>query len=299
MTVAYPVLRLAATAAVAAGVLLTGAVPAAAAPVPFSDSSAQGSIGLCSRDGKPLTGGRTSDKPFVVKAVGSDRAPSPYDVSGGKATLYVFQPRQGVPPDEWSSIRLTATSAYTSPAHPSVQGTDLDRSLDDVMQILPPGQDDLMQLRLVYSAPNTGVAQEPYATTVIRVQNGAWSIVQGQSVTCTDGSARSSEVDAGVVNPQGSPIGTAAAGVSRSASAPASVAATPPTAASSDVGPTPASGSSSAVASSTTVAARTATSGRGNTGAVLAVVVPVAVVGFGAASWWWWRQRRRRQADGS
>src|SRR5215475_9152665 len=74
----------------------------ASASTPYSDPSSKGYMTLYDTAGKAIKTGRITDKPFVGKAVSSQAAPAPYDAAGRKATLFAFQPRNGVNPGDWN-----------------------------------------------------------------------------------------------------------------------------------------------------------------------------------------------------
>src|SRR5262245_27340707 len=69
--------------------------------VPYKDARSVGLISLFDRAGKPLTGGKVTDRPFAWRAVSSQKAPAPYAREGRKATLVAFQPRRNVDPAGW------------------------------------------------------------------------------------------------------------------------------------------------------------------------------------------------------
>lgn len=183
---------------VAAGVVTLFAlapVPPATAGtgVPYTDESAQGFIGLCDHSGHLVTHADVAEKPFVWRGVSSVPAPPPYRVRGAKATLYAFQPREGIDPSEWNGLQLTASSTYSDLAHPIAQATFRDFSLSVFLQEYPARWNGFVQLRLYYSAPGAGIAQTPYAAADIQVTGTTWSLIRGGSVACDAGSAFSPE----------------------------------------------------------------------------------------------------------
>lgn len=184
----------AATALVA--VQLASAGPSAAAPkVPFADRDATGYVGFCDASGKQVTSGRTDVHPFVVKAVASAAAPQDYRAEiGGKATIYVFQPRRGTEPSEWAGRQVTAASAYTNSRAPMAAGTELDYSLADLLSVYPARWDGLLQVRMFLSAPNRPVMVRPYSAVVVKVSGNRWQTVGGGKVDCGAGTAKSSEL---------------------------------------------------------------------------------------------------------
>jgi hypothetical protein len=187
--------RLAATLVVAASALsIAGAASAhAAGTVPWTDSSVTGFIGLCDSHGHPVTSGSLDSAPFVTRAVSSVAAPSPYGEPGRTATLYAFQPRQGLAPGEWSGDMLTASTRYTNPSHPMAQATGGDLSMAAFVGEFPPAWDGLIQLRLYLGAPGQPPQTISYASTTIKVTGSTWSVVSGGTVSCTSGQATSIE----------------------------------------------------------------------------------------------------------
>ncbi len=174
-----------------AGIAAAG--PAEAAAVPYDDFSAAGSIGFCDQSGHAVTGGSVDAKPFVWKAVGSARAPAPYDGPGRKATLVAYQPRPKAYPNQWSGDTLTASTSYSNPGHPTAVATFRDFSLRDFMNEFPPLWDGLVQLRLYYGVPNQSTWTQSYAATDIKITGSTWTVVDGASVPCNSGTATSTE----------------------------------------------------------------------------------------------------------
>ncbi len=223
-----------ARSASAAVVLLLATValarPAVAAPVafdatpkvPYNDPAADGGIGLCNRQGQPIDHGNIHDAPFVWTALGANAAPSPYDTDGSTATLFAYQPRQGVSPGEWSGDLLTASARYTNPKHPTAQSVDGDVALADFLGSYPPSWDGFIQLRLYLGTEGQPARTSHYAAADIRVDGDNWTVVRGANVPCDAGSAVSM---AAILIPS-----TTAPPASTPAPAPASVPASTPAA---------------------------------------------------------------------
>lgn len=176
----------------AASVVVATHGTASASSVPFTDPNANGYVGLCNESGQPITSGSTLDDPFVWTALSSTPAPAGY--AHGRATLYVFQPRQNVPPGEWSGQQVTGSSSYTNPNHPMAQATSGDAPLISVDGAFPPQWNGLYQLRMYFTGVNLEPNTQSYPATVIRVSGEKWSVVQGGRVACNSGKAFSSEV---------------------------------------------------------------------------------------------------------
>ncbi|GEM_PF-3757365 len=151
----------------------------AAVTVPYTDSQSVGFITLYDKDGKQVKGGNVHDRPFVSKAVGSQRAPAPYDADGRKVTLLAYQPRKGVQSDQWSGDTMTAPSAYPDAAHPAVVATAEDFTLQDFLDEFPPQWDGVIQLRMYFGVPNQSTLTTKYLSTDLRVSGQSWAVVGG------------------------------------------------------------------------------------------------------------------------
>lgn len=171
----------------------TACSSASGSTVPFRDSLAAGGLGLCDRAGKALTHGSTATAPFVYRAVSNLAAPAQYAVAGRTATLFAFQPREGVDPGYWSGGELSSASQYTNPAHPMVQLTQGDLPLSNFLSIYPARWDGIVQLRIYLGAPNQPPQTRPYAATDLRIDGTTWTVVHSVDVHCDAGQARSLE----------------------------------------------------------------------------------------------------------
>jgi hypothetical protein len=176
------------------GVVLGSASPAVAgASVPYDDHSAEGYIGLCNREGQPIRSGSVTDAPFPWSAFSSVAAPAPYNQDGRTATLFAYQPRQGLTPPEWSGEMVSASARYSNPAHPQAQSTERDEPLRTFLDTYPPQWDGLIQLRLYLGAPDQPARTQRYAATDIRISGDRWEVVRGGDVACDSGTAVSLE----------------------------------------------------------------------------------------------------------
>jgi len=190
-------------AIVAGGVLGIGsAAHAAGSGTPYRDPSAVGYIGLCNNAGHQITSGSIKTTPFAWRAVSSTAAQAPYNASGRTATLYAFQPRQGIPPGEWSGEQLTSSARYTNAAHPMVAATSGDDSLEDFMQDFRPAWDGLLQVRMYLGAPDHPIYSLTYPALDIQVTGNTWHEVEGGTVSCTSGKSVSLET---IVLPKATP----------------------------------------------------------------------------------------------
>jgi hypothetical protein len=299
----YRTRLLASAVATAFGALLFGAQPSMASSVPYVDPNAVGSIGLCDQTGQPLTHGSIDDKPFVWKAVDETAAKAPYNVTGAAATLYAYQPREGVDPREWSGSQLSAASKFSDPTHPAAAMTGLDGALSRFLTGYPARWDGLVQLRIYLGAPDEPIYSLTYDSADIKVSGETWSVVKASSVSCGSGSAVSLEQIL-ATNP--------AAVASLSAKSTESAQPTPKTAgasgkASSNSTASPgqqstvgsqaaASGGDSAPAGSASASAGTRTTsapggGSGGISTPLLVLIAIGAVGAGFAGWQWVRSR--------
>ena len=163
--------------------------------VPFRDSLAAGGLGLCDRAGKALTHGSTATAPFVFRAVSTVAAPARYAVAGRTATLFAFQPREGVDPGYWSGGELSSASQYTNPAHPMVQLTRGDLPLSSFLSIYPARWDGIVQLRMYLGAPDQPPYTRPYAATDLRIDGTTWTVVHPVDAPCDAGQATSLETE--------------------------------------------------------------------------------------------------------
>ena len=125
--------------AAAAAVVLPSTAALAKSAVPYTDSRSTGSIALCNAAGQDITHGSVYDKPFAYRVVSSVPAPIQYRGTGRRATLYAFQPREGVDPSQWNGDSLTATSTYTNPLVPMAEGSKTGHRLVGLPRRVPGG----------------------------------------------------------------------------------------------------------------------------------------------------------------
>lgn len=153
--------------------------------VPYDDPQSAGSITLCSADGKPVTEGSVDDRPFVAVAQGETGLPSDLDPTGTVATLYAYQPRQGVSASEFSGTAITAAGLQADPAHPAVVVPEDAWSIGDFVTAYPADFDGYVQLRLYLGTPAAGtLSDHPYDTADLRVDGDHWELVRGGSAAC-------------------------------------------------------------------------------------------------------------------
>ena len=158
--------------------------------VPYDDAQSAGLLTLCSADGKPVTEGRVTDRPFAAVVVGASGLPAVYDADGAVATLFAYQPRQGIATNEFSGVPLTAAAALVDPEHPAVTVTEDVWSVADFVSAFPATLDGYVQLRLVLGTPAAGtLTEDPYDTADIRVDGDSWELVRGGTASCSDATA--------------------------------------------------------------------------------------------------------------
>jgi hypothetical protein len=116
--------------------------------------------------------------------VSSTAAPADYAIDGRTATLFGYQPREGLEPSQWGGQMLTASSRYENPAYPKAQATEGDDRLADFLDLFPVSWDGFVQLRLYLGAPGTQTLTQTYAATDIQVSGDSWKVVRGGSVPC-------------------------------------------------------------------------------------------------------------------
>ena len=183
--------RLILTAALTVTACLASSAAASAAGVPYHDPSASGALTLCDQRAQPITKG-SLDAPFAMTAVSSLAAPNGYGVPGGTATLFAYQPRQGVPPSEWSGDSLTASSRYTDPSHPAAKLTPADPPLRAFVNAYPPRWGGFVEFRLYLGAPDQPPLTESYAAADIQIVGDTWQLVRG-GASCAGAQATSIE----------------------------------------------------------------------------------------------------------
>ncbi|MFL6160261.1 MAG: hypothetical protein ACJ72D_29580 [Marmoricola sp.] len=162
--------------------------------VPFKDPRATGVLTLCDADGHRVTSGSVKAAPFVARAVGVTPAEGSKAVLAQTgATLYAYQPREGLGAGEWSGQQLTADSSFSNASHPIAQATTKDGSLQDFITAFPATWDGLVHLRLYVASPADGIAAS-YSAVTVKVSGSTWKVVgKAGTASCTAGDATSSE----------------------------------------------------------------------------------------------------------
>lgn len=181
---------------IAAGVLglmsVVLAGPASAdEQLPFKDPNSVGLIGFCNADNKPVTEGSIRDVPFVVKAVSNTPAGKAYAVNGRKAALYATSPNKQLDPSLWSPYQMTPSTFYSNAKKPMAAAGYGEPPLEYHVTGAPPTLDNLVQLRMYLSAPNTTPYIQKYPTAVVRIEGDRWVMVAGdRNPDCTAGTAK-------------------------------------------------------------------------------------------------------------
>ena len=153
--------------------------------VPYEDARSSGLLTLCSADGEPVTEGRVDDRPLAAFALGETGLPAEYDSEGTVATLFAYQPREGIEAGEFSGVPLTAAGLVSDPVEPAVEITEDVWSVSDFTTAFPATLDGYVQLRLVLGTPGAGTLTEnPYDTADLRVDGDSWELVRGGDASC-------------------------------------------------------------------------------------------------------------------
>jgi hypothetical protein len=161
--------------------------------VPYNDPAAKGTLTLCDDQLKPVTTGDVRDLPFVTYVISSQPATGVYAVKNAKATLYVFQPKEGTDPGDWHGTQLSGSSYFSTTQHPMVEVTTGDKVLLGAIQNAPSMWGGYYQLRLYLNAQNQGTFSDTYPTLDIHVSGMRWTAVDGGRTACTAGKAYSTE----------------------------------------------------------------------------------------------------------
>lgn len=155
--------------------------------VPYDDAQAGGLLTLCSADGKTVTEGKVSDSPFADVVLGETALPSSLDAAGAVATLYAYQPREGVATNEFSGNALTAAIGFADPDEPAARVDEGAWTVGDFVTAFPADYDGYVQLRLVLGTPEAGtLSDQPYDTADLRVDGERWELVRGGDASCSD-----------------------------------------------------------------------------------------------------------------
>jgi len=175
---------------VAAGLVFWRVDGQDATTVPYDDPQSSGLITLCSADGDAVTGGSIDDRPFADLAVGRTALPSDVDSAGAVATLFAYQPREGVAASEFSGAAITAASALGDPEHPAAPVTADAWSIGDFVTAYPADDDGYVQLRLYLGTAQAGtLSDRSYDTADLRVDGDHWELVRGGTASCSDAAA--------------------------------------------------------------------------------------------------------------
>lgn len=155
--------------------------------VPYGDPQSGGLLTLCSDDGESVTGGGTADRPFAAAVLGQTALPPELDATGAVATLFAYQPREGVAADEYSGVAITAATRFAAAEQPAARITGDAWSVGDFVAAFPADFDGHVQLRLYLGTPETGtLSTNPYDTADLRVDGDRWELVRGGSASCAD-----------------------------------------------------------------------------------------------------------------
>jgi hypothetical protein len=289
--------------AIAIGGVFGQATALGASGVPYSDPRAVGSIGLCNAAGQAVTSGGINDVPFVAKAIDSTPAAAPYNGSGETATLFIYQPRQGIDPSNWYGEQFGASNPSSTPQHPTTTLTAGDGALAAALADYPPKWDGLMELRIYLGAPNEPIYNSTYDATDIKITGDKWQVARGASVSCGDGQSVSLEKSLASQFPQITASPSPSSGVSGraktsgnkspGASGKAGAGTSAGAGGSTGGGATAVAGSAAASSSEPALAdtAATGSDKGGGPGAVLWILIFVGIGGVAVAAVAWSRSR--------
>lgn len=152
---------------------------------PYDDARSTGALTLC-KHGERVSGGKLDERPFADVVLGSTALPAGSDPEGAVATLFAYQPREGVGPEEFSGSPITAAVAFTDPARPATRITKEAWTLQDFVTAFPADLDGFVQLRLVLGTPAGGTLADHYDTADIEVDGDSWELVGGGDASCAD-----------------------------------------------------------------------------------------------------------------
>jgi hypothetical protein len=152
---------------------------------PYDDARSAGALTLCSADGERITGGKVTDRPFAAYALGETPVGEPYVPEGAVATLFGYQPREGVEASEFSGSPISRAAEYVDPERPATYVEEGAWSIADFVSAFPADLDGYVQLRLYLGVPGVGtLTNEPYDTADLRVDGDAWELVRGGDASC-------------------------------------------------------------------------------------------------------------------
>lgn len=155
--------------------------------VPYHDAQSSGLLTLCDAKGKAVTGGKISDKPFAAYAVGETALDDRVGPDAGPvATLYGYQPREGVDSLEFSGTAMGGPVAFSNRDRPATRIVEDAYSIANFVEIYPATFDGYVQLRLITSASGFGAFTNAYDTADIKIDGDNWKVVRGGKASCTD-----------------------------------------------------------------------------------------------------------------
>jgi hypothetical protein len=103
------------------------------------------------------------------------------------ATLFGYQPREGVSTSEFSGMAVTAASTLADPSRPAALVTEDAWSLADFVTAFPAEDDGFVQLRLYLGTADAGtLSDRPYDTADLRVDGDRWELLRGGTASCAD-----------------------------------------------------------------------------------------------------------------
>lgn len=150
---------------------------------PYTDPASAGRLTFC-RAGKPVTSGSTKDVPFADAVVSGQTASGALAIAGGTATLFAYQPRQGIDPVSWSGLQLTGATSYADASAPAVTPEKNATTLPQFLAGFPAGDGGWVQLRVILGAPGVQAQTTSYASADLHIHGSTWTATDPGTATC-------------------------------------------------------------------------------------------------------------------
>lgn len=154
--------------------------------VPYDDPRSSGLLTLCDESGRQVTKGSVDDTPFAPIVFGQtpvdERVP---DGAVVNATLFGYQPREAVDPQEFSGSPIGGPVPFVDRAKPATRVVKEAWSIGDFVEVFPAKQGGYVQLRLITSTNGIGAISEAYDTADIKVDGDSWHVVRGGDADCS------------------------------------------------------------------------------------------------------------------
>jgi hypothetical protein len=116
--------------------------------VPYDDPQSSGLLTLCDESGRQVTKGSVDDTPFAPIVLGETpvdaRVPADAVVN---ATLYGYQPREAVDPQEFSGSPIGGPVPFVDHQRPATRVVKDAWSISNFVEVFPAKDDGYVQLR--------------------------------------------------------------------------------------------------------------------------------------------------------